>query len=70
MVVHFVTGPMVGDRRFPGATVLGTIFSTSSANHPLSVPPIESELRDVSWTVREMAGPVLPDGFSSVYAVW
>ena len=46
LVVYFVTGPMVGDRRFPGATILGGEFSTSSANHHLSVPPTGSELRD------------------------
>ena len=53
-VVHFVTGPMVGDRRFPGAKILGARLSTFSANHSLSVPPTGSELRDVSWTVYEM----------------
>ena len=37
--VNFVMGLMVGDRRFPGATILGARFSTSSANHPVSVPP-------------------------------
>ena len=46
LVVYFVTGLMVGDRRFPGATILGARFSTSSANHPVSVPPTGSEPRD------------------------
>ena len=56
-------GLMVGDRRFPGATILGARFSTSSANHPVSVPPTGPELADASlWTVYEMVGPVLPDG--------
>ena len=45
-IVNFVTGLMVGDRRFPGATILGGSFSTSSANHPVSVPPTGSEPRD------------------------
>ena len=46
LVVYFVTGLMVGDRRFPGATMLGARFSTSSANHPVSVLPTGSEPRD------------------------
>ena len=46
LVVYFVTAQMVGDRRFPGATILGGRFSTSSANHPVSVPPAGSEPRD------------------------
>ena len=48
LVVYFVTGLMVGDRRFPGATILGARFSTSSANHPVSVPPTGPELADAS----------------------
>ena len=44
LVVHFVTGQMVGDRWFPGATILGAICSTTSANHPVSVPPTGPEL--------------------------
>ena len=47
--VNFVMGLMVGDRRFPGATILGARFSTSSANHPVSVPPTGPELADASW---------------------
>ena len=46
LVVHFVTGPMVGDRRFPGATILGASFSTSSANHHICVPPTGPVRRD------------------------
>ena len=46
MVVCLVTGLMVCDRRFPGATILGGRFSTSSANHSLPVPPTGSEPRD------------------------
>ena len=42
-------GLMVGDRRFPGATILGGRFSTSSANHPVSVPPTGLVLRD-GWS--------------------
>ena len=45
-VVHFVMGLIVGDRRFPGAILLGKRFSTSSANQPVSVPPTGSEPRD------------------------
>ena len=48
-VVNFVMGLMVGDRRFPGATILGARFSTSSANHPVSVPPTGPEHADASW---------------------
>ena len=44
--VNFVMGLMVGDRRFPGATILGRRSSTSSANHPASVPPTGSVHRD------------------------
>ena len=39
-------GLVVGDRRFTGATIQGETFSTSSANHPVSVPPTGSEHRD------------------------
>ena len=46
LVLHFVTGLMVGDRRFPKATILGASWKTPSANHPVSVPPTGSELRD------------------------
>ena len=46
LVVYFVTGLMIGDRRFPWATILGARFSFSSANHPVSVPPTGSEPRD------------------------
>ena len=43
-IVNFVMGLMVGDRRFPGATILGASCSTTSANHPVSVPPTGPEL--------------------------
>ena len=46
LVVYFVTVLMVGDRRFPRATVLGGEISSPSANHPLSAPPTSPELRD------------------------
>ena len=47
-VVCVVTDQMVGDRRFPGAIILGASCSTTSANHPVSVPP---------------TGPGLPERF-------
>ena len=47
-IVNFVMGLTVGDRWFPGATILGRIFSTSSANHHVSVPPTGPELADAS----------------------
>ena len=49
LVVYLMTGLMVGDRRFPGASILGARFSTSSANHPVSVPPTGPEHADASW---------------------
>ena len=49
MVVCFVTGQMVGDRRFPGATILGARSCTPSANHPVSVPPTGPEHSDASF---------------------
>ena len=60
LVVYFVTGLMVGDRRFPGATILGARFSTSSANHPVSVPPTGSEPRDgfSFWVVLGLRFPL------------
>ena len=72
MVVCFVTGQMVGDRRFPGATILGARSCTPSANHPVSVPPTGPELPDASflWTVYEMAGCLHPDGFTFRFAVY
>ena len=61
LVVHFVTGQMVGDRRSPGRQYWGARLSTPSANHRFPVPPTGSVHRDGLWTVFEMAGPVLPD---------
>ena len=69
LVVHFVTDQMVGDRRFPGATILGASFPTCSANHPMSVPPTGPELRDAWWTLYNMSGPVRSDGFSFLGAM-
>ena len=71
--VNFVMGLMVGDRRFPGATILGARFSTSSANHLVSVPPTGPEHSDASWCgqctslqvqyfLTGAACPVHPDG--------
>ena len=37
-------------------------LSTSSVNHPLSVPPTGCERSDESWIVQEMAGLVRSDG--------
>ena len=37
---------MDSERRFPGASILGTSFATPSADHPLSVPPTGPELPD------------------------
>ena len=53
--VNFVMGLMVGDRRFPGATLLVVRFSTSSANHPASVPPTGSVHRD-GFSLRVCSG--------------
>ena len=48
-MVHFVTGQMVGDRQFPGATNWEAGFSTSPVNHPVSVPPTGCVHRDAFW---------------------
>ena len=48
MVVCVVTDQMVGDRRFPGVTTLWASWSTTSANHPVSVPPTGQELPERS----------------------
>ena len=66
MVVYVVTDQMVGDRRFPGATVLGeggveTVCFLRQPSFP--VPPTGREHLDGSWTVYEVAGSVHPDGF-------
>ena len=49
MVVSVVTGQMVGDLRFTGATILGSRSFTPSANHPVSVPLTGPEHSDASW---------------------
>ena len=54
-VVYFVTGQMVGDRWFPGDNTGSEVF-TSSANHPLLVPPTGCVHRDALY---EMAGATL-----------
>ena len=46
LVVYFVTGPMVGDRRFPGAILSGSEFLYLFRQPSVSVPPTGSELRD------------------------
>ena len=75
-LLNFVMGLMVGDRRFPGATILGARFSISSANHPVSVPPTGPEHSDASYewwvlfTLTVLSSwiflPVLRDGFFCV----
>ena len=72
MVVCFVTGQMVGDRRSPGATILGASFFCFS-RQPSRVGPAD-RLRAswclLVWTVYEMAGPVRSDGFTFRFAVY
>ena len=63
VVVCVVTDQMVGDRRSPGASILGARSCTSSTNHHSPVPPTGSVHRDALWTVFEMAGCLNPDGF-------
>ena len=46
LVVSFVKGLMVSERRFPEASILGASFAIPSANHPFSVPPTGPELAD------------------------
>ena len=68
--MHFVTGQMVGDRRFPGATILGGEFFHFS-RQPSRFGPAD-RLRTswclLVWTVYEMAGPVRSDGFTFLFA--
>ena len=45
LVVYFVTGQVVGDHRFPWATILG-------ANHHLLIPPTGCVQRDALWSGR------------------
>ena len=44
-----VTGQLVGDRRSPGATILGARLRTPSANHRLLGPPTGPEVCDGSF---------------------
>ena len=66
-IVNFVMGLMVGDRRFPGATILGARFSTSSANHPASVPPTGSVHRDGSFFLCIVTGSFVFWDFGSLF---
>ena len=61
--VYFVTDQMVGYRRSTVATILGGEIVYLSANHRLVVPSTGCVHRDALWTVYEMAGLVLPDGY-------
>ena len=63
MVVRVVTGQMVGDRRSPGATILGVETIYLLRQPSFLVPPTGREHLEESWTVYEMAGSVHPDGF-------
>ena len=63
MVVCVVTGQMVGDRRSPGATILGVATIYLLRQPSFLVSPTGREHLDGSWTVYEMAGSVHPDGF-------
>ena len=58
--VNFVMGLMVGDRRFPGATILGASSSTSSANHRVSVPPT-GNIADAQCTSWQFSANSLMD---------
>ena len=67
LVVHSVTGPMFRDRWFSGTAMLGASFSTSSAHHPLWIPPTGSVLPDALSTVYWFASPVRPDVAASLW---
>ena len=70
MVMCVVKVQMVGARRSPGATMLGSRSCTSSANHHSPVPPTGPVLSDASWwTMYEMAGCLHQTGsFSWVFS--
>ena len=71
MVMCVVKVQMVGARRSPGATMLGSRSCTSSANHHSPVPPTGPVLSDASWwTMYEMAGCLHPDGFLFLGFFW
>ena len=57
MVENVVTDQMVGDRRSPGATILGVEFEYLLRQPSLLGPPTGSEHRDAMWTVYELASP-------------
>ena len=57
MVEYVVTDQMVGDRRSPGATILGVEFEYLLRQPSLLGPPAGSEHRDAMWTVYELASP-------------
>ena len=63
MVVYIAMDQMVGDRRSPGAKILRERYRLPHPPTIALLPPTGSEGRDAFWTVYEMAGPVLPDGF-------
>ena len=62
LVLCIVMDQMVGDRRSPGATVLGSEFVYLLRQSSLPGPPRSPAYRDVFWTVYEMAGPARSDG--------
>ena len=64
LVLCVVTDQMVGDRRSPGATVLGGKIICFLRQPSLAGPAdwFRSSWRIVLWTVFEMAGPEPPDG--------
>ena len=66
-VVYFVMGQMVGDRRFPGATTLGSRSCTPSANHPVSVPPTGPVHRDGSFFPYIVTGSSVFWDFGSLH---
>ena len=52
MVMYFVTGQMVGDRRSPGATILGVEVVYFLRQPSLPGPPTGPEHSDASWCGR------------------
>ena len=66
-IVNFVMGLMVGDRRIPGATVLGSRPSTSSANHRFSVPLACPVHRDGSFFLCIVTGSFVFWDFGSLF---
>ena len=62
MVVYIAMDQMVGDRRSPGEKILGGV-TVYLIRQPSNCSRRHVPRRDALWTVCEMAGPVLPDGF-------